>query len=256
MRVQLPQEHRFQQEKQDMNLLRAAQEGRLVPAELSDELLHKVDALTEKEQAALRARLRKEARLEQKMESKAPAWRHRMLWLMNPAWLPFAPNQAKVTRTLNLASCFVVGDVARAGEEVMWTASLQGGLLVDLVFLKSGGQQGVAMEFQAANNVKRAILVSQQFRAVEPRLAEIVDRACSAASSKWISVPDWERWAAVFERRAGPDVRSKQPMTVLALAPPALCQSMDLQSVMDKATFISFVTRIHCAMRGMCNDDV
>ena len=237
-----------------MNLLRAVQEGRLVPAEVSDEILEKVDTLTGKEQANLRARLRKEARLEQSMESKTPAWRHRMLWLQSPAWLPLAPQQALVTRALNLASCWVVENVSRATEAVLWTASLQGGLLVDLVFLRSGGAQGVAMVFQAANNVKRAILVSPEFRAVEPRLAEIVEHACAAASSKWILVPDWETWAAVFERRAGPRVRNKQPTTVLALAPPSLCQSMDLQSVMDKATFMSFVTRIHCAMRGMCND--
>ena len=135
-----------------------------------------------------------------------------------------------------------------------FAAMLNGGSILDVVFLRSGGSEGVSFDYQRATATRRWLLISPEFRASEAELARVVEHIVSKAESTWKILPTWQEFSTKFEARAGPQIQAhkRRAMEVLALTTPALQAALNLKSVMSKADFKGFLSRACCTKRGMC----
>ncbi|CAE6968488.1 unnamed protein product [Symbiodinium sp. CCMP2456] len=167
------------------------------------------------------------------------------VWLEQASWSVHLRG-LQPQPALHHANLFVVTDAARAPDGARWSCLLNGGSLVDVVFLTSNGASGVAFSFEAATCIRRHVFVSPEFRTAEPALADVVDRAVGKQASKWKPLTSWDEFATTYERL------QRTPKQVLALATDNVKQALEMDSVMCKVEFEAFVRRISCTKRGMC----
>ena len=83
-------------------------------------------------------------------------------------------------------------NAASPSETIAWTASLQGGAVVDLEFAKTNYERGVAFRYDQATRIERHILISPEFGGEHADLAAVVRHAAGLQSSKWSLMQSWE----------------------------------------------------------------
>ena len=73
--------------------------------------------------------------------------------------------------------------------------------------------------------------------------------------SNWKSLASWNEFAEAVEAACGTRVPAKQkrPKDVLALTLPSVQQALSRDNVFTMGDFLTFVCRVSCMKRGVCN---
>ena len=253
--AQLSQEIDFQHAKQYVNKCNAYLENVLLASEVPEDLEEVAQAMVEIRDSNRAKKVRLEARQATLMNPTQVDWRFSTVWFEDPRWQEDLPIGLlhNVVANVSAADVWAVADAAAPTDDVLWTAALQGGTIVDVVFVQTNRQGGVAFRYEQATGIQRHIFVSPEFDAEHRNLARIVRAAARKEGSKWSLVPSWEVYSDLVERLAGPDIPAKrrQAMRTLALVPEPLEVAMEMKCVLGPASFLAFTSRFACAQRGL-----
>jgi hypothetical protein len=167
--VRMQNEIKFQQNKQYKNRVHEYLAGALLASEIDPELVEVATALGQHRNNLDNSRLKTDQRKSRLL----------MPVVMHIANRPtFVENNGMVNTLKHLrlmadrsdASVFVTSDPGQPGQRTLWTACLQGGLIVDLQFSQSDGKKGVAFTYEPATLTKRSLFVCPKFAAAHPTL--------------------------------------------------------------------------------------
>ncbi|CAE7368280.1 unnamed protein product [Symbiodinium sp. CCMP2592] len=243
----------FQQTKQYKNQIQSYLDGHLLASEVDPELEELAEDWVKHQDKLDAERQRAASRRHAIMAPAAPQLLNHWIFLEDESWGQ-CPELQGQNLSGDLPSCkfFVVKDPARPGQRVTWVATLQGGCICDIRFMKylagqRERQQGVAFLYDAAVSTRRKVFVCPQFRAHHAILAGLVDRAASQQHSKWKLLNSWQQFAEAHGK-----VSAKNPLAVVALTVPAVCDDMASRNIMTKTSFIAQFRAMSCASRGAC----
>ena len=215
----LQAEIEFQHAKQYANKCNAYLENTLLASEVPEDLGDVALAMAQIREGNRAKKVRREGRQAALMHPTGLDWRFSTVWFEDAEWQELLPLGLlhNVVADISEANVWVVLDAASPPEDVLWTATLQGGTIVDVVFAETNRQGGVAFRYDQATLIQRHVLISPEFDAAERRLASLVRTAARKATSKWTLLPSWEAFSEKYEQLAGPDVavKRRQPMRVL-----------------------------------------
>ena len=145
------------------------------------------------------------------------------------------------------AENWVVSDPSNPKEQVLWSASLLGGLVVDVAYFESDGEQGLAIHFSPFVDISRKVYVSEAFKQAHPRVAEVL-RHCLAHQRSKMNVLD--SWVAFADQHCRLDHKTK--MRVIALASDGEASRAKEKNIFSKKEFIAFSCRMAFAKRDLC----
>ena len=180
-------------------------------------------AFRAKQKATERTRVAKEARSAALLAPQAPDIRHQPVFVepgSQAAGLPELAGFHIVTSRCD-AAFFAVNDPASPGQRTLWSVVLSGGTVVDSVFLRTKGREGVAFTYDAATATKRSVFLCPDFTARFPCLSSIATQAAEKPGSRWSLLRSWEDFASASDAASGPQVPLRQRRRFDAIAIPA-----------------------------------
>ncbi|MCP4241590.1 MAG: hypothetical protein GY772_13595 [bacterium] len=117
--------------------------------------------------------------------------------------------ECEVTADRAAAQAFILADPMQAGCRVQWCAVLRGGVILTPSAVCDG--HGAAIAYEAAIRLRRAVWLTDRFRAEHPTVTRILTAlAFTPAASKWQELQTKEEFLAAFARAK----RARQPATV------------------------------------------
>ncbi|CAE7657751.1 unnamed protein product [Symbiodinium sp. CCMP2592] len=242
-------ELRFLEDKSFRNDVLAFLDNALLESEVPAGLEEVARAWASHEEALSAGHRRRAAQISKIMRPEGPEL-SRGIYLEKQEWarLPCSRGLNFEAR-LEDAQVFVVTDAAAPGQKIKWTVALQGGSVVDLHYLRTGGTAGVSFTYAAAVRTKRFVLLSEEFVQHHPGVADIIVTAMGKSHSQWRILDTWEEFAERAERQS-----CAEGKLVVALALPQTVQQMDMKNIFTKASFFEFITktRVACSQFGLC----
>ena len=242
----------FQKAKQYKNQVQAFLDGHLLASEIDPELQEVAEIWAEHQHRLDAERERAASRRHRLLAPATPQLLDSLIFLEDESWATVEEIAGqKLTADVWRAMFFVVKDPAQPGQRVTWCATLQGGCVCDLRFMKNlcvkkkGG--GVAFLYDAAISISRKVFVCPQFEAGHPVLAQLVQRATSLPYSKWKLLDSWDSFAQVHGRCA-----AKNALGVIALTMPSVCTALNSRNILTKASFIERFRVMSCVSRNAC----
>ena len=241
--------------KKTRNEIMAFLDHALLQDEIPEDMHDVVEAFLAHDDKLRRERGARARKLDKLLRPGAPSIGDRPVFLEDASWSQERwADVLRVQATRETATVFITEDAAQPGERTLWTLAVQGGIVGDVQWARSGGESGVAFSFKGGNKTARRIYICDEFWRHHRTLADIVWEAIHAVGSKWKPVDDWDEFAELTELNCGPAARNKRPLSVIALTMPRTCQALNLRNLFSKATFIDFMTksRVACTHFGMC----
>ena len=145
------------------------------------------------------------------------------------------------------AQNWVVSDPSNPKEQVLWSATLLGGLVVDVPYFESDGERGLAIHFSPFVDISRKAYVSEAFKQAHPRVAEVLRHCLAHPRSKMNVLDSWEAFADQHCR-----LDHKTKMRAIALASDGEATRAKEKNIFPKRDFIAFACRMAFAKRDLC----
>ena len=253
--AKMAREASFQHSKLYLHKVQSYLDGVLLESEVDPDLVEVAEAFRSKQQATDRTRVAKEARSAALLAPQAPDIRHQPVFVepgSQAAGLPELAGFHIVTSRCD-AAFFAVNDPASPGQRTLWSVVLSGGTVVDSVFLRTKGREGVAFTYDAATATKRSVFLCPDFTARFPCLSSIVTQAAEKPGSRWSLLRSWEDFASASAAASGPQVpvRQRRCFDVVAITVARTSAALNVKNVFCKASIIPFLRRVACTQRGL-----
>lgn len=166
----------------------------------------------------------------------------------NPAQM-VALRGCTLVRNRHEAQVFVVNRPATLSPCTEWTVVLNGGLVIDLAFLRNGA--GSAIAYHAAVAVKRAVWCSSRFKHQHAAEYAILANSIGRPHSRWLELDDAAFSNAVAKDAARP-ARQRRPLDNVGLATHLHAQQLALTNVFAPAEFIIKFRKVSRVTMGAC----
>ncbi|CAE7339470.1 unnamed protein product, partial [Symbiodinium sp. CCMP2456] len=209
----------FQAAKQHKNKIQAYLDDAVLEDDVDPEMLPVIEDYLDRRSQVDRERTTRTARKHTLMATAPPAIGRRLVFVDNEC-LPLAnPAGHSLTAAMHAAEFWVVPDPASPPVEVLWTAGLQGGCVVNAEYVQG---RGIAFVYDCAIKTRRKIYICDRFVSAEPGLADVLTRSLAKSSSQWRVLSSWDEFAEASDRCCGPQIAShkRRWLEVVALTTP------------------------------------
>ena len=239
----------FQKSKQYDNRIEGYLANALLADEVDEELHDAALAAKNVQEKNDRQRQGKEKRIANLLIPQKVQIKRNKFFLEDSSWL----NKINAADRRNVmihpwdAQNWVVSDVSNPQENVLWTASLLGGFVVDLQYCLSDGEKGLALHFSSFLAIERKMFMSEAFQNQYTRLSEVLRHCLRHPSSKVAVLKDWASFAEVHGR-----TQPGNRMKIIALASDHECARANERNIFSKPNFAAFMCRMAFAKRDLC----